>query len=249
MDIYESDGIILNNFNIKDNSKIIKIYTRKFGRVDLLCRGFNSIKSNLTSLDVFNEVYVEFYIVGEYFYLKDIDIISSNYTIRKSNLNIVFGNIVLEILEKVFPMYFPEVKIYELTITFFKRLQENHNNYLLLLGYILKFLAYNGYRLDLSSCSSCGKNDNDKYYYSLDNLNINCGNCSKGYNVYMLTYTQLKLLNILIYSKFSEFPNIEYEDNFYLLDILVKTIYKIFEIGKINSINYLGFYKRGLYEK
>lgn len=243
---YKSSGIILNNFNIKDKSRIVKVYTRDFGRIDLIYSGKNNLKNEIISLDIFNEVYIEFYEYGEYFYLSEIDVKASNYKIRNNNLKITFGNIVLEILDKIFPMQFADKKIFELTSAYFSNLQNSNNANLLTVGYLLKFLAYNGYKIDFSNVINADNIQSQEYYFSLDDFNIYCEIRQKGYNIYTLSYGQIKLLNVLMYYKFSNFPNIEYEDNFYLLDMLIKTIKNIFDISKINSMKFLGFYKKGL---
>ncbi|QQK07671.1 DNA repair protein RecO [Miniphocaeibacter halophilus] len=245
----ETRAIVLNTFNIKEKNKIIKVFSKNFGKMDLIYKD-NKLGSlnNASQLDIFSEAFLNVYISKEYAYLIDYELISTRYKLRKNSLKILYGNVIIELLEKIFPMYFIEDKIYDLTLKVLDNLENKDNNgYLLVLAYILKFLAYTGYKLDFSKCANCSDSKSKKYYFSSQEGVLFCNNCTKGYNMYELDYSQITLVNKLLYSKIDFIPDVEYEDNLYLLTILIDSIKKIFEINKFNSLSFINLYKKGLY--
>lgn len=245
----ETRAIVLNTFNIKEKNKIIQVFSKKFGRMDLIYKDnkIGSIGSS-SQLDLFSEAYLNVYISKEYAYLIDYELISTRYNLRKSNIKILYGNIIIELLEKIFPMYYIEDKIYDLTLKVLDNLeQKDKNSYLLILAYILKFLAYSGYKLDFTKCVNCNETKSEKYYFSPQEGVLFCYNCTKGYNMYEMNFSQIVLINKLLYSKIDFIPDAEYEDNLYLLTILIDSIKKIFELNKFNSLSFIKLYRKGLY--
>ncbi|HHX69972.1 MAG: DNA repair protein RecO [Miniphocaeibacter sp.] len=245
----ETRAIVLNSFDIKERNKIIKVFSKDFGRIDLIYKDnkYNSL-NNSSQLDLFSEVFLNIYVSKEYVYLIDFELISTRYNLRKNNLKILYGNIIIEILEKVFPMYFVEDKIYDLTSKVLDNLEKkNNNSYLLILAYILKFLAYSGYKLDFTKCTNCGDTKSKKYYFSSKEGVLFCYNCTKGYNMYELNSSQIVLMNKLLYSRIDSIPDTEYEDNLFLLRILIDSIKNIFEINKFNALNFINLYRKGSY--
>lgn len=65
--------------------------------------------------------------------------------------------------------------------------------------------------------------------------------------MYELNSSQIVLMNKLLYSRIDSIPDTEYEDNLFLLRILIDSIKNIFEINKFNALNFINLYRKGSY--
>ena len=249
MNNFETDAIVLNTFNIKEKSKILKVFSRKFGKIDIIYSNKNPLQEKTNILDIFSEIYININISNDYIYLLDYEIINSFYRLRNQNMNILYSNLIFDLIDLAFPMYYTDVKIYDLTIKFLETIENKKNKYFLVLAYILKFLAFLGYRLNFNNCNNCGNNNDDSYYYSIEMGGIICNNCKTGYNLMRLSKYQAKILNCLMYSTFENISDEEYSDQNFLLGILVDTFKNILDISEIKSLKYLNLFEKGLYGK
>ena len=234
-----TNAIILDVFDFKENNKIIRVFSKEYGKLDLIYKKNNNIK--YCNLDIFNEIYCKITFHNDYMFLNEMDLISSNYKIRDEYKKIVYGNIVSEILNNAFPTDYSDYKIYDLTSKFYKLLAiSNENSYLLLLAYILKLLAYSGFKIDFNSCNLCNI-CSDKYYYSIKDSLLLCKDCNNKYNNIIISNKQIRLLNKLLYSKLDLSLSIIYEDKNYLLIFLTKIVINSFEITELDSAKFLYF--------
>ncbi len=243
----ESRAIVLNAFNIKENTRILKVFSYEYGRLDLILQGIN-LKNDKISLDVFTEIIATMSIYSNYSYLLDYELVKSNYKIRSNNKNITYANLVLEIIQVVFPLYYSDRKIYELTEKYLQEISKSKaNQYLQTIAYIIKFLAFMGYKPEVSKCIVCGDEQSEEYFYSVEDMAIVCKKHITGSYINKLFRKQISLLNKLLYSKLEEIQGIEYEDNYYLLMLLLKSLESAFGISKLNSHKFLESIKRGVY--
>ncbi len=251
MNNFETEAIVINTFSIKEKSKILKVFSRKFGKIDIIYSNNNSLQEKTNTLDIFSEIHININIniSNDYIYLLDYEMINSFYRLRNQNMNILYSNLIFDLIDLAFPMYYTDIKIYDLTIKFLKTIEYKQNKYFLVLAYILKFLAFLGYRLNFGHCSRCGANDHNSYFYSLEIGGIICNNCNTSYNFTKLSSVQVKLLNQLMYSTFENIPDEEYLDKDFLLVLLVNTFKNIFDISEIKSLKYLNLFEKGLYGK
>ena len=243
----KSKSIVLNAFNIKENTRILKVFSYEYGRLDLIIQGIK-LKNDKISLDVFTEIIATMSIYSNYSYLLDYELVKSNYKIRSNNKNIIYANLVLEIIQVVFPLYYSDRKIYGLTEKYLQEISKpKANQYLQTIAYIIKFLAFMGYKPEVSKCITCGDEQSEEYFYSVEDMAIVCKKHITESYMNKLFREQISLLNKLLYSKFEEIQEIEYEDNYYLLMLLLKSLESAFGINKLNSHKFLENIKRGIY--
>lgn len=249
MNNFETEAIVLNTFSIKEKSKILKVFSRKFGKIDIIYSNKNSLQEKTNILDAFSEVYINISISNDYIYLLDYEIVNSFYRLRNQNMNILYANLIFDLIDLAFPMYYTDIKIYDLTVKFLKTIENKKNKYFLVLAYILKFLAFLGYKLNFNRCTSCGKNNDDIYHYSIEIGGIICNNCNTSYNFIKLSSIQVNILNSLMYSTFENISDEEYSDQNFLLGLLMDTFKNLFDISEIKSLKYLNLFEKGLYGK
>ncbi|WP_099203140.1 DNA repair protein RecO [Miniphocaeibacter massiliensis] len=248
-DKVESKAIVLNSFNIKENSRILKIFSYEYGRMDLILQGIKKIDNEKIYLDIFSEIIVSMAIYKNYSYLLEYELVKTNYKIRKNNDNIIFGNLILEIIQNIFPLNYPDKKIYNLTEKYFEEISiQEANSYILTVAYILKFLAYTGYKLDLSVCAICGEDKVENYYYSPIDADIVCSKHINRTSKYKLELKKVVLLNKLLYSRLEDIKYINYKDDYFLLMLVIETIENLFDTKKLNSHKFISNIQRGIYE-
>ncbi len=236
MNIVQTKIIVLNYFNLREKSRIISCFSREYGKLDLSI-SFSALNVKTNLLEIFSEHYCSLNLNPEISTLREHEIISSNYGIVKSTKKSLLGNIVLELLMKVYPKLYPDIKTYDLTSAFFENLSLKNNENLLTIAYMLKLLGINGYRTTFNFSKKeliQGRN----YYYNIDEGVIDL----KPYPnspVVVLDYNQCNLIKNLLYAKFKEIPQVDFDDGYMLLTTILKTITKIFEIKKLNSLSFL----------
>lgn len=236
METRKTKIIVLNHFKIGENSEILNCFSRDFGKIDLNISS-KGIKNSVKLMDVFSEHYVSLIPKTEISFLKESDLISSNYGITKSKKKTILGNIVLEILSKIFPKLVPDEKIYDLTSAYLEHLNRENNENLLTIAYLLKLLGITGYRTTFNfSEQELVKNRN--YYYNIEEGSIYLKPISDVPTV-VLDYNQCILIRNLLFAKFREIPDINFEDGYFLLKAILKTVVNIFELSKLNSVSYL----------
>ena len=236
MEIKKTKIIILNHFKIRENSQILNCFSRDFGKIDLNISS-KGMKSTVNLMDIFSEHYVSIYLNQEISFLIESDIISSNYGIVKNKNKTVLGNIVLEVLSKIFPKLIPDEKIYDLTSSYLSYLSKKGNENLLTIAYMLKLLAITGYRTTFDfSEGELVKQRN--YYYNINEGSI-CFKPVLDIPTVVLDYNQCILIRNLLFAKFDEIPDIKFEDGYFLLRTILKTVLNIFELSKLNSVYYL----------
>lgn len=236
METRQTKIIVLNHFKIRENSQILNCFSRDFGKIDLNISS-NGMKDSVKFMDIFSEHYVSIVPKQEISFLKESDLIASNYGITKSKSKTILGNIVIEILSKIFPKLVPDEKIYDLTSSYLSNLTKGNNENLLTIAYVLKFLGITGYRTTFNFSEQELVN-NRNYYYNIDEGSIYIKPISETPTV-VLDYNQCLLIRNLLFAKFKEIPDINYEDGYFLLKALLKTVLNIFELSKLNSVLYL----------
>ena len=236
METRQTKIIVLNHFKIRENSQILNCFTRDFGKIDLNISS-KGTKNSVKFMDIFSEHYANIVPKQEISFLKESDLIASNYGITKSKNKTVLGNIVIEILSKIFPKLVPDEKIYDLTSSYLSYLAKGNNENLLTIAYILKLLGITGYRTTFNfSEQELVKNRN--YYYNIEEGSIYIRPISDTPTV-VLDYNQCILIRNLLFAKFKEIPDINYEDGYFILKAVLKTVINIFELSKLNSVSYL----------
>lgn len=93
--IYKTEGIILSSRGIGEAGKIYSIYTRDFGRVDILAQGVRYLKSKLRyGLNTFNYIRMAFIRTRESFRLIDVqDLVGCDNICKDLEKLVVFSKI------------------------------------------------------------------------------------------------------------------------------------------------------------
>ena len=130
-----------------ESSKIIRVFTKEYGKISIMVKGAMSPKSrNLSVSQVFglNEYLLK---KGQsFFYISDSKILESNFKIRENYDNLVYASLLLEIIDKSSISGEANKKAFDLlrkTLNFFNFTKDPIG---LALAFELKYLSFIGYR-------------------------------------------------------------------------------------------------------
>lgn len=155
--IEKFEGIILNERDYSESSKILNVLTKEHGVIGVIAKGCRSMKSELRSVSEkliygnFNLYYKE----GKLSTLISVDIINSFKQIRKDITKISYATFLLELTDQVFKQN-NNKDIYELLISSLTKIDEGLDPMVITNIIELKYLDYLGVSPILDSCADCG---------------------------------------------------------------------------------------------
>ncbi|MFR2891375.1 DNA repair protein RecO [Peptoniphilus grossensis] len=191
-------GIVLNEMEFGESSKIIRVFTRNYGKISIMVKGAMTPRSkNLSVSQVFglNEYLLK---KGQnFYYIGDAKIVESNFKIRESYDSLIYASLLLEVLEKSSLGGEANKKVFDLmrkTLSFFNLSKDPIS---LALAFELKYLSFIGYRPKLET--------KEKAYFSIREGIIEF---QDPYS-FSLSRRDLLYLNKILYGKLEELENIE----------------------------------------
>ena len=240
----KTEGIVLKEFRYKETSKILTIFTKRYGKINAMARGAYRAKSQLianTQPFSYNNYY--FFKGKSFYYINQADIIDSFYPIRENIHRVMYGSYLLELIDKSTLEEEENEKLFLLLIkglTLLSRLEEDFLKFIL--AYELKYISFLGYRPFLECCVVCNRKKFSSFKFSIDNGGIICSNCfplepyceNMDISMYKamktLLYTPLDNLSSIIIPK---------DTMFKLHEIMVKYILSKIDRNQFNSLNML----------
>lgn len=213
-----------------ESSKIIRVFTRNYGKVSIMVKGAMTPRSkNLSVSQVFglNEYFLK---KGQnFFYIGDAKIVESNFKIRESYDNLIYASFLLEILEKSSIGGEANKKVFDLMKKTLRYFNSTKDPISLALAFELKYLSFIGYRPKLEVT--------EKAYFSIREGIIDF---QDPYS-FPLTRRDLIFLNKVLYGKLEEIENIEEikiidkNRKKYLHNIIIKYIKYNLDISSFKS--------------
>lgn len=180
--LLKTEAIVLSEVRYKDTSKILNIYTKKYGRISVMAQGAYKPKSILiASTGSFAHSELCLQKNGEFYYINQADLLNSYYDIRENMNRMFYGYYLLELINKSTPLEEENEKLFLLLQKGLMVLSNLDKDYLkFILSYELKFISFLGYRPNMSSCVICGSDENYNIRFSIVEGGVICNNCSEG---------------------------------------------------------------------
>lgn len=222
--LLKTEAIVLSEIRYKDTSKILNIYTKKYGRISVMAQGAYKPKSVLiASTQSFSHSELYLQKNGEYYYINQADLLDSYYDIRENMNRMFYGYYLLELINKSTPLEEENEKLFLLLQKGLKILSSLNKDYLrFILSYELKFISFLGYRPNMSNCVICGSDENYNIRFSIIEGGVICNNCfEKDRRSIYLDNEMYKAFNSLLFT-----PLDKLEDLNISIDI-VKDLHKI----------------------
>lgn len=198
---YRSQGIIFQKKEVGEADRLFSIYTKDFGRLDLLARAERKIKSKLRGgLELFYLSEIEFIQGKTYKTLTDTILIDSYQGLRKSLEKMTSAHKISNILDKLMKAEEADDNIWQLLLEVFGSLnswREDKENWKLIYHYFLwNILSLLGYQAELQACSNCQKKiSSDKIFFSLGKGGVLCEGC-RGESAKEIKANTLKIIRL-----------------------------------------------------
>lgn len=182
---YRTQGIILKKIDRGESDRLFVVYTKNFGRLELLAKAVRKIKSKLRSgLDIFYLSEVEFIQGKAQKTLTDAILIDPFKNLKKDLAKLAIVRRIAEIVDSLVRGQEPDEKLWHLLTETIKRLDmadlKPETRDLIYHYFIWNFLSLLGYELDLFHCSLCQKKlVPEDIYFSPKEKGLICSSCQK----------------------------------------------------------------------
>ena len=173
------EGIIISTTPYKESSKILQVYTKKYGLISVIAKGANRIKSNLRALTL-NYTYGYFYMYykdNKLSTLTNVDLIDSFINIKNDIVLISYMSYLCDLVKQVIKENDDDI-IYDNLIESLRKIDNGLDPLVITNIFEIKMLDYLGVGLNLDSCIKCG-NKTDIITIDPDLGGFICKNCYK----------------------------------------------------------------------
>lgn len=224
---YKTDGIILKRWAFKERDKLLRVFTRDYGKKTLRAISAQKAKSKLSGhLEPF--IYTQLHIAHS----KTIDIVAGSDTIaahphvRMNPEQSSIAHFFAEIVDALTHDEDKDSLVFEFILATINWLDEHEANPLVLYGAILQLLPLLGYFVELEICHSCKKpvtEEGNSFVFKL--WNIECGNCSSLDQSMSLSTNTIKILRFISENEFDQIARLRVEgEEWKQVDELVRSL-------------------------
>lgn len=176
---YKTKGIVLRREPYNENDSRVFVYTRDFGKLDLIARGTQKLSSKLVShIEPLNLCEIMVVRGKQYDYLGTIISEEVFAGVKDDYDKTVTAGEILKLVNDAVKEKQAEPEIFLLLQEFFKILNNGH---ILKSAFILKFLALLGYAPELDKCVVCSRQlqpGGNSFSYAAGG--VVCGGCRQG---------------------------------------------------------------------
>lgn len=208
--IEKVEGIILNEKNYGETSKIVNVLTKEHGIIGLMAKGAKGMKSDLRSVTdkltygFFHIYYKE----NKLSNLVSVDVINPFRNLKSDIVTISYASFLLELTEQVYKQS-EDHKIYELLIAGLLKINEGYDAMVIANILELKYLYFLGVMPMIDACSICGSKVGIATLSSVRGGYI-CRNCLK--NETIVSKNTIQLIRMFYYVELSKISKLEIKD-------------------------------------
>lgn len=200
-------GIVTDEINYGETSKIIHLLTKDKGIIGVMAKGAKTMKSSLRSVSG-KLIYGEF----DIYYKKDklsilssVSVINDFRNIRKDIKKISYASFILELSVQVYKQNSDE-NIFDLLISALEKINDNYDSQIIMNIIELKYLEYLGIMPIINECAVC-HNKTGIVTLSSHRGGYICKNCLKSEKI--VSPKTVKLIRLLYYVDLSKISKIE----------------------------------------
>ncbi len=247
--LVKTEGIVLKEIRFKDTSKILTIFSRKFGKIHAIAKGAYRPKSQLTGCtQVFTYNEYTFFKGRNFYHMNQGDIINSFYDLRKNMNRLMYGSYILELVECSIVEEETNEKLFLLLLKALDVLSKLEKDFLkFIISFEVKYISFLGYRPCLDKCVICGNANYTNIKFSFRQGGIICNKCFHtdpyGENIDKKMAVCLKAL---LYTSLDKLENIKIPKDVMskLHKIMVKYILINIEKNSFNSLDMIETIKK-----
>lgn len=158
MKLEEVTGIIVNETNYSETSKILSVITKEKGLISLMAKGCRNLKSPLrsTTSKLTYGTFIIYYKENKISTLKEVSVIDNFKNLKKDITSISYATYILELSEGVIKQN-SNPNIFNLLIQSLKKINEGFDPLVIMNILELKYLEYLGVMPIIEGCAICGK--------------------------------------------------------------------------------------------
>jgi DNA repair protein RecO (recombination protein O) len=206
MAVQKTYAFVLRSIDWKETSKITGLFTRDFGKVNVIAKGARRSNSRyrglLESLNLI-EVVIYFSPKRDLQTLGDISLDSSFNRIRGDLQKTGYALGILELVDIFFPYGNPDTAFFDFCKNIFYTLEVSSDDLVIFWYFLLKIASYLGFKPEFTICRKCSNSAvNHETYFSMSEGSVICAHCIKtGENLIKLSKVDID--NLLYIQNFS----------------------------------------------
>jgi DNA repair protein RecO (recombination protein O) len=181
MGTIKSPALIIKSMNWRDSSRILSLFTREFGRLDVIAKGVNrSTSQSAGILEPLNliEAVIYFSEKRELQLLGKADLETAFVGIRGDLEKMKYGLGILEILYVFFRDHNPATEFYNFVVYLLAELEKGIAAKIIFWYFMLKLTSYLGFKPEFKHCHICNEEiKNGQVYFSFESGSVICLRC------------------------------------------------------------------------
>ncbi|MBR1377219.1 MAG: DNA repair protein RecO [Bacilli bacterium] len=191
------EGIIINEKDYGETSKILTIITKEHGSISVISKGCKKVKSPLRSVSskLIHGMFHLYYKEGKLSTLQNVDVINRYKNICMDLKSISYASLLLEVTLQVVKQN-DDKNIYDILISSLNKMEEGYDAMVISDIALLKYLEYLGVMPVLDGCAKCGTTKSIATLSS-DAGGYICNNCR--INEPIVSDKAIKLVRMLYY--------------------------------------------------
>lgn len=186
--IVETEAVVLHSMDFRDTSKIVTLYSRKFGKIKVIAKGTRNQKANKfgSSLEPMTHSSVVLYKKEhqELHLLSKSEIVESFTRMQTDPERMFTGLALVELMNMVMHSEEENERLFMMLAVSLKTIDSAERNALnVLFAFMVKMFDQFGFGLSVGSCIQCGRRTEENEFGSvllrLSDGSIICPNCSE----------------------------------------------------------------------
>ena len=205
------EGIVLRERDYGESSKILDVFTNKYGLIGVISKGSKKAKSPLSGVSnrLTYGIFHIYYKKDKLSTLTSVDVINPFINIKNSIINISFATYLSELVIQVIKQTINYDEIYDLFINSLLKINELYDPLVITNILELKLLSYLGVEPVLDRCAVC-KSSNNIITISSDKNGLLCKNCRT--NQKLVDLKTIKYIRMYYYLDISKISKIEMDN-------------------------------------
>jgi DNA repair protein RecO (recombination protein O) len=198
----KTSALVIRSINWSESSKIVSLYTRERGRIEVIAKGARRKNSTYRGvLETLNgiEAIIYFSSSRELQHLGQVSLENNFASIRSDLSKTAYAFAILELIYSLIHPREGDEVFYDFVYTMIEEINSHPVSEIIFWYFILKLASYLGFKPLFSECLECGKKlDSEKAFFQYKDGSLCCPSCSKNRsNLYILSDKYYTFFNLL----------------------------------------------------
>ena len=213
MSILKTEAIVLKTQDFRETSKILSVYTKKYGRIQLIAKGVRAQKSKFGPvLDSLNYLSLVFYFkeTRELQLLSNAEMVQPFLGIRSDLRRFATASTLAEVVYRTQLVGEANGRLFAVFLSALQGIDRSpaYRNYLA--AFLIRFLEISGFKPRLRRCSSCGRVPTGKIvYFDMSRGAFRCELCAVSGQGYRFSVPALRILRAFRDAAWEELDKIQ----------------------------------------